>query len=127
MTSPAFPTDAAGVALDGYDPVAYTERGTALRGSPDHARRWRDATWHFENEQHADLFARDPERYAPHFDGRCAFGASFGKQAAASPAVWRVIDGKVCLMRSRPVRLVSRLFTRRISAALADPDLSRPS
>lgn len=118
MTATTISTDAHGVAIGGYDPVSYLTEGRAVPGSPEHTREWAGATWRFASEGHAATFSAEPERYAPAFGGHCAFGASMGQVADASPESWRVIDGRLCLMRSGSVRAMSRLFTGRIRTAM---------
>ncbi len=59
----------AGVAIKGYDPVAYFTENRAVRGSREHAYQWQDSTWYFSSAMHRELFASDPERYAPQYGG----------------------------------------------------------
>jgi hypothetical protein len=59
----------AGVAIKGYDPVAYFTESRAVKGSRAHAFQWRESTWHFSTATHRELFVSDPERYAPKYGG----------------------------------------------------------
>lgn len=119
MTDPTFHTTAQGVAIDGYDPVAYFAEGGATKGSSEHSHEWSGATWHFASAENAASFTADPEKYAPQFGGQCSFGASLGKEAEASPTAWRIIDGKLYLMKDGAVRMLSKLFTGKIKKAAA--------
>ena len=58
-----------GVAIDGYDPVAYFRVGQALKGSENFTFYWNDAEWRFINAEHRDLFAANPNSYAPRHGG----------------------------------------------------------
>ena len=58
-----------GVAIKGYDSVAYHTEGRAVKGSSKFSYNWNDAKWHFANASNRDLFAADPDRYAPQFGG----------------------------------------------------------
>ena len=58
-----------GVAIKGYDPVAYFTEGRAVEGSNDFSYVWNDAKWHFTSAQNRDLFASEPERFAPQYGG----------------------------------------------------------
>jgi YHS domain-containing protein len=58
-----------GVAIKGYDTVAYHTKGQALKGSSKYAHKWNDATWYFSSQEHKDLFIKDPEKYAPRYGG----------------------------------------------------------
>lgn len=58
-----------GVAIKGYDTVAYHTENRALKGKSQFSHRWNDAKWYFANANNRDLFAADPERYAPQYGG----------------------------------------------------------
>ncbi len=61
--------DDTGVAIKGYDPVAYFTQSRAVKGSRDHTYQWRESNWYFSSATHRDLFVADPERYAPQYGG----------------------------------------------------------
>jgi YHS domain-containing protein len=54
-----------GVAIEGYDTVAYFTDGQATKGSEEFAHDWLGATWYFANAEHRDLFVAQPVKYAP--------------------------------------------------------------
>lgn len=112
-------TTADGVAIGGYDPVSYFASASAQLCVPEHSHDWGGATWHFSTADNAAKFAENPEAFAPQFGGHCAFGASMGKTAEASPDSWRIIDGRLCLMKSGSVKALSKLFTGKITKAIA--------
>ena len=58
-----------GVAIKGYDPVAYHTEGRAVKGQSQYSQAWNDAEWYFTSAENRDLFAADPERYAPKYGG----------------------------------------------------------
>lgn len=89
------------VAIDGYDTVAYFTDGRALKGRPEFEHVWQDSKWWFTSAEHRDLFARDPERYAPQFGGFCTGGLSLGYIIAADPENWSIIDGRLYITHSR--------------------------
>jgi YHS domain-containing protein len=62
-------TDAFGIAIQGYDTVAYHTQGRPVKGKNEFAFKWNDAVWHFANAENRDLFAENPERYAPQYGG----------------------------------------------------------
>ena len=64
----AFP-EVYGVAIKGYDPVAYFTVGKAMQGSRAHTFNWNEATWYFSNAKHRDMFAASPAKYAPNHGG----------------------------------------------------------
>ena len=58
-----------GVAIKGYDTVAYHTEGRAVKGHSKYSHEWNDAKWHFTSAENRDLFVSDPERYAPKYGG----------------------------------------------------------
>ena len=87
-----------GIAIKGYDPVAYFTKARAMKGSEKFAHTWLGAPWHFANARHRDLFAAEPIKYAPQFGGYCADGVAYGQSTAnIDPEAWRIINGKLYL------------------------------
>ena len=58
-----------GVAIKGYDTVAYHTENRAVIGNSEISYSWNGAVWYFANAKNRDLFAVDPERYAPQYGG----------------------------------------------------------
>jgi hypothetical protein len=58
-----------GVAIKGYDPVAYFTDGKPVEGSKAFEHVWMGARWHFSSPAHRDLFIGDPEKFAPEYGG----------------------------------------------------------
>lgn len=96
-------TNAAGVAIEGYDPVAYFTSGEAVAGNAEFTYEWANATWHFSSAEHRDLFAGDPEAYAPAYGGYCAWAIAEGSVAGIDPTQWRIEDGRLYLNYSRRI------------------------
>lgn len=92
-----------GIALGGYDVVAYHREGRALLGERRHRANWSGTTWHFSSEANRAAFVADPERYAPKFGGYCAWAAAEGYIAPVDPEVFHIVDGSLYLNFSRGV------------------------
>ena len=58
-----------GVAIRGFDTVAFHTQRRAIKGKKAFAYQWNDAIWYFKSAENRDLFAADPLRYAPQFGG----------------------------------------------------------
>ena len=87
-----------GVAIKGYDTVAYFTEGRAMKGSEDFIHEWLGTPWQFANENHRQLFAENPVKYAPQYGGFCTLGIAIDGHAAENidPVnSWRVIEGKL--------------------------------
>ena len=97
-------SDKEGIAINGYDPVAYFTENTPVLGRSELEYSWRGATWRFSNEQHLKQFQTEPDKYAPQYGGYCAFGLSNGYKASTSPDAWTIVDGKLYLNYNKDVR-----------------------
>jgi hypothetical protein len=93
-----------GLAIGGYDPVAYFAQGRARRGANMHYLDWNDARWLFVTAANRDAFAADPERYAPRYGGWCAYGMAQGYKAPIDPDAWSIVEGRLYLNSSNSVR-----------------------
>ena len=86
-----------GVALQGYDVVAYFMESKPVVGAKEFQHKWMGASWQFSSAAHRDAFAANPDKYAPQYGGYCAFGVSEGYKAKVDPNVWKIVAGKLYL------------------------------
>ena len=93
-----------GLAIRGYDPVAYHQQSGPVKGSAQFSYQWRDATWLFASAENRDRFQAEPERYAPQYGGYCAYAVSTGRTASIDPEAWKIVDGKLYLNYSKGVQ-----------------------
>lgn len=96
--------DGDGVAIRGYDPVAYFTVGEPVEGSADYTATHDGATWRFSSAGNRDAFVADPEKYAPQYGGYCAYAVAHGATAPIDPQAFSVLDGKLYLNYSDHVR-----------------------
>jgi YHS domain-containing protein len=91
-----------GVAIMGYDAVAYFTEGRPMRGSEEFAYDWLGTPWYFASAKHRELFVADPAKYAPQYGGFCVGEIAFnGTTINIDPDAWAIIDGKLYLGYSR--------------------------
>jgi YHS domain-containing protein len=90
-------SSAAELAIKGYDTVAYFRAGKALKGSAYFTFKWHGMTWYFSSQENQTLFAASPDKYAPQYDGYCAWALTEGRLAITDPEVWKIVDGKLYL------------------------------
>ena len=95
--SPVNKTLLGGLAIDGYDPVAYFTDSKPVEGKKEFSFDWKGASWRFASAEHRDLFAKTPEKYAPQYGGYCAYAVANGRTADIDPAAWAVRDGRLFL------------------------------
>ncbi len=93
-----------GLAILGYDSVAYHIDAKAIKGNKAIAYEWSGATWLFSSEENRNKFKQSPEKYAPQYGGYCAYAASKGSLAPGDPKAWTVYEGKLYLNYSTSVR-----------------------
>lgn len=95
-----------GYANSGYDVVAYFDLEQAPVGAaqpaavPGDARftaTHNGAKFAFANAQNLARFQADPAKYAPQYDGHCAYGVTKGGKVPGNPNLWRILDGKLYL------------------------------
>jgi YHS domain-containing protein len=96
--------DPSGLALKGYDPVAYFTDKKPIPGKAEFTARHEGATYRFASAANRDAFAADPAKYAPQYGGYCAYGMASGYKAPIEPDAWTVVDGKLYLNYNQSVR-----------------------
>ncbi len=92
-----------GIAINGYDPVAYFTQGKPVAGIAGIEAAWNGATWLFSSEANKAAFVAAPEKYAPQYGGYCAYAVSKGYTAKTDPAAFTVRSGKLYLNYSPAV------------------------
>lgn len=104
--------DETGFAVSGYDVVAYfglesSDVGSAqtpgVPGLASITTEYNGAKFAFATEANRDLFAANPEQYAPQYDGHCAYGVSKGGKVPGNPNLWRIVDDKLYLNITKTV------------------------
>lgn len=90
-----------GVALKGYDPVAYFIAGRATAGIEEYTEHWKGVTYRFASGENRDRFRVDPEKYLPRYGGYCAYAMSLNRIADIDPARWAIVEGKLYLNNGR--------------------------
>ncbi|MBB99584.1 MAG: hypothetical protein CML67_08615 [Rhodobacteraceae bacterium] len=96
-TGPVYTGLVDGVAVGGYDPVAYFTQGKPVEGSRDFTATHRGAEWRFASAANRDAFLADPEKYAPAYGGYCSWAIAEGKLAKGDPKNWDIVDGRLYL------------------------------
>ena len=94
-------TDRHGVALEGYDPIAYYTDGQPRKGDAKIEATYDGALYHFISQDHRETFEKNPARFAPAYGGFCGYAASVGKVRPANPLVWSIVDGQLILQHTK--------------------------
>jgi YHS domain-containing protein len=93
--------DKSGLALQGYDPVAYFTDSKPVKGSPDFTATYKGATYQFASAEHRDMFNQAPAKYEPQFGGFCGFAVSMNKLAPIEPENFRVLHDRLILLHNK--------------------------
>lgn len=89
-----------GIAIMGYDTVAYFTDGKAVKGSEKFSYEWLGTPWHFASQEHKEMFMREPAKYTPQYGGYCAGEVALNESVTINvdPEAFRIIDGKLYLV-----------------------------
>jgi YHS domain-containing protein len=93
--------DKSGLALQGYDPVAYFTDGKPVKGSPDFTADYKGARYQFASAEHRDLFNQSPAKYEPQFGGFCGYAASINKIATIEVDKFEVLHDRLVLQHNQ--------------------------
>jgi hypothetical protein len=86
-----------GLAIEGFDPVAYFVDGQPVLGSPDFEASQAGAVWRFRNEGNRASFVAHPEVYGPQFGGYDPVDVARGVAFAGNPRFWVVTGDRLYL------------------------------
>ncbi len=88
----------AGVAIDGYDVVAYFQQDTAIKGSADFKAEHDGVIYYFSSKENHEAFTVTPGRYLPKYGGYCAFAVAMKKATVkANPDTFKLYNGELYL------------------------------
>jgi YHS domain-containing protein len=93
-----------GVAIRGYDPVAYFTDGKAVKGDAKFQSSDKGAIYYFASADHKAAFDKDPAKYEPQFGGFCAYAVSKNSTAGITPEAFQIVDGRLLLQYDLDVR-----------------------
>jgi YHS domain-containing protein len=87
-----------GLAISGYDPVAYFKSNKAVKGSKDLGVYYQGVTYYFSSVENKEEFKKNPSKYEPQYGGWCAYAmGAKGEKVSIDPETFKIIDGKLYL------------------------------
>jgi YHS domain-containing protein len=87
-----------GIAIDGYDPVAYFKSNKAVKGNKNMAAYFQGATYYFSTAENKNAFLQNPQAYEPQYGGWCAYAMGHdGDKVSIDPETFKIINGKLYL------------------------------
>jgi YHS domain-containing protein len=91
-----------GVAIKGYDPVAYFTIGKAEKGKSSFSSLFHGVSYHFATAEDLKVFQATPEKFEPQYGGWCAYAMGHdGSKVEVDPETFKIIDGKLFLFYNR--------------------------
>ena len=95
--APEINTAGSGLAVGGYDAVAYFRDGRPAKGSSLYQLSYKGAVWRFASGETLKAFQEHPDSFAPQFGGYCSWAVSQHYLAPGDPLQWKVVDGRLYL------------------------------
>jgi YHS domain-containing protein len=109
---PAFPQtmktlqnlDKNGVAIQGYDPVAFFTQNKPVKGNAEFQSSYKGATYYFASAEDKAAFDAAPAKYEPQFGGYCAYGVSQGHLAPVKIEAFQIVNGRLLMQYDLDVK-----------------------
>jgi YHS domain-containing protein len=95
--------DSNGLALQGYDPVAYFHGGKPQKGLSQYSAAHEGATYYFASAENRAAFEMEPAKYVPQFGGYCAYGVSVGGLFPVDVNTGTLVGGRLMLNKNAEV------------------------
>ena len=89
--------DSKGVAIQGYDPVAFFTQQKPVKGAPQFVSEFNGAKYWFASAEDKATFDKEPSKYEPQFGGYCAYGVSRGSRAPVKIEAWQIVNGRLLM------------------------------
>ena len=91
-----------GLAIQGFDPVAYFLQNKAVKGNKDLALYHQGVTYYFSSATNKEEFKKNPARYEPEYGGWCAYAmGEKGEKVSIDPKTFKIVGGKLHLFYNR--------------------------
>lgn len=91
-----------GIAIQGYDPVAYFKQNKAVKGKKDLAVYYQGITYYFSNTENKEEFKKNPQQYEPQYGGWCAYAmGAKGEKVEIDPGTFKITNGKLYLFYNK--------------------------
>ncbi len=91
-----------GIAIDGYDAVAYFKQNKAVKGKKEMAVSHQGILYYFFSEANKEAFKASPFKYEPEYGGWCAYAmGQNGEKVSVDPETFKIVNGKLYLFYNR--------------------------
>ncbi|WP_407527076.1 YHS domain-containing (seleno)protein [Lacibacter sp. MH-610] len=91
-----------GVAVKGYDPVAYFTQNKAVKGKAQFAVIHLGVKYYFSSNDNKEEFKKNPAKYEPQYGGWCAYAmGETGEKVDFDPETFKILNGKLYLFYNK--------------------------
>jgi YHS domain-containing protein len=91
-----------GLAIKGYDPVAYFTQSKAVKGNKELAVSYLGILYYFSSAENKEAFKAAPFKYQPEYGGWCAYAmGQNGEQVSVDPETFKILNGRLYLFYNR--------------------------
>lgn len=91
-----------GIAIQGYDPVAYFKLNKAVKGTKDFSIYYQGATYYFRSAEDKEEFKKNAASFEPEYGGWCAYAmGSSGEKVNIDPATFKIVNSKLYLFYNK--------------------------
>lgn len=111
------------VIIEGYDVVAYFTNNKPVQGTAAFTAQYQGATYWFASAEHAELFKKEPQKYAPQYGAFCGYAVSIGKLRPVNPLIYQIEDGRLILQHTQEAY---DLFNKDLKGSIAKADVNWP-
>jgi YHS domain-containing protein len=112
-----------GVVIEGYDPVAYFTDRKPVKGDSGFTAEYNGATYWFASSLHAELFKKEPTKYAPQYGAFCGYAVSIGKLRPVDPTIYQIENGRLILQHTKEAY---DLFNENLKTSIEKADRNWP-
>src|SRR5215475_7440043 len=96
--------DKQGVAIQGYDPVAFFTQNKPVKGRPEFESKYNGARYLFATAEDKATFDANPAKYEPQFGGFCAYAASKNRTAPVKIEAFQIVNGRLLMQYDLDIR-----------------------
>ena len=115
--------DKNGVAIQGYDPVAFFTQNKPVKGNAEFQSNYNAAKYFFASVDDKGMFDANPAKYEPQFGGYCAYAVSEGHLAPITIDAFTIVNGRLLMQYDFNVR---KIFEKDPQGRLAQADKNWP-
>lgn len=116
-----------GLAIEGYDPVAYFTQNQAVKGKKELAVSHQGILYYFSSEANKEVFKATPLKYEPEYGGWCAYAmGQNGEKVTVDPETFKILNGRLYLFYNRYFTNTLKDWNKNEAALKKNADINWP-